>query len=202
MTDFGQSVFGQSVLGHRVLPANFGQSVFGQNLCFGHFWPMTFLASFFFCQSVFFFPIHFGVLCFVCCVLCVCNIFALFVSLWVSSRGILVVFLKAGLPSGPLLSAFGAAQIVKPLKHWFGPKMDWPKMDLAKNGLNRNITRDFQRFFSVPQHTHTHQTHTTTTTTHTTQYNTKHHTETETERERQRETREEDRERAKRGQKG
>ena len=55
----------------------------------------------------------------------------------------------------------------------------------------------FPRFSSVPQHTHTPNTHhdhpprppnnTTTTTTHTTQHNTQHHTETERERERQRE---------------
>ena len=56
----------------------------------------------------------------------------------------------------------------------------------------------FSTFFSVPQLTHTHQTHTTTNNTTTTQHNTQHHTETETERdrERQRETeREKDRER-------
>ena len=53
----------------------------------------------------------------------------------------------------------------------------------------------FPRFFSVPQHTHTHQTHTTTTkqhhdhndTHHTTQHNTQHHMETDRERERDRE---------------
>ena len=44
-------------------------------------------------------------------------------------------------PSGP--PPFGAAQIVKPLKHYLWPKMDWPKLDwpklvLAKIGRAQN----------------------------------------------------------------
>ena len=80
MTDFGQSNFGQSIFGHRVLLANFGQSIFGQNWClvFGHFGPMTFLASPFLANPFLANPFWANLCCvcvcfvFVCCVCCVC----------------------------------------------------------------------------------------------------------------------------------
>ena len=62
------------------------------------------------------------------------------------------------------------------------------RLEWTHGGVSESTYGFSSFFFSVPQHKHTHQTHTTTTTKHTTQHNnTQHHTETETERDRNRE---------------